>query len=346
MLASVRCADDIGAFYHMHDLRHFIDAVESIIARHELTSGQYARWTHPGKDHAANPYGCADAANLLYTIGRFPGDAAERAAWVQALQAMQASDSGLWHESTHHTIHTTAHCIAALELFDALPRHPLNDLQGVREPNALRQFLDQLAWKDGPWGASHEGAGLFAALMIAGDADEAFTSAYFEWLWNEADPDTGFWRRGNIGPVASHGNSVFPHLAGSFHYLFNLEAARQPLRYPEAMIDTCLQLRETNDYPSLGQSVAFAEIDWVYCLTRARRQCGHRFAECQQALEDFAAGYIEQLLARDPETDERLDDLHALFGALCCLAELQSALPGQIKTERPLKLVLDRRPFI
>ena len=41
-----------------------------------------------------------------------------------------------------------------------------------------------------------------------------------------------------------------------------------------------------------------------------------------------------------------LNDLHALFGALCCLADLQTALPGLIRTERPPKLVLDRRPFI
>ena len=46
------------------------------------------------------------------------------------------------------------------------------------------------------------------------------------------------------------------------------------------------------------------------------------------------------------ETDDGLDDLHALFGTLCALAELQQALPGEIRTARPLRLVLDRRPFI
>ena len=41
-----------------------------------------------------------------------------------------------------------------------------------------------------------------------------------------------------------------------------------------------------------------------------------------------------------------LIDLHMLFGSVCALAELQSALPGMIITEKPLRLVLDRRPFI
>ena len=40
------------------------------------------------------------------------------------------------------------------------------------------------------------------------------------------------------------------------------------------------------------------------------------------------------------------NDLHSVFGTVCCLAELQRALRGSIITEKPLKLVLDRRPFI
>ena len=60
----------------------------------------------------------------------------------------------------------------------------------------------------------------------------------------------------------------------------------------------------------------------------------------------FTDQYVPFLLGLNPNSDEGLNDLHLLFGAMCCLAELQTALPGQLKTERPLKLVLDRRPFI
>ena len=41
-------------------------------------------------DLGENPYGCADAANILYTVGRFPGDARERqasaAAWPMPVE--------------------------------------------------------------------------------------------------------------------------------------------------------------------------------------------------------------------------------------------------------------------
>ena len=87
-------------------------------------------------------------------------------------------------------------------------------------------------------------------------------------------------------------------------------------------------------------------IDWVYCVTRVLRQCNHRFEECVEAVTDFADKNLHYLMGLDPETDAGMDDLHMLFGAVCCIAELQRFLPGSVITEKPLKLVLDRRPFI
>jgi hypothetical protein len=210
----------------------------------------------------------------------------------------------------------------------------------------MEHFLNELDWTRNPWSASHKGAGLYAALVLSGAAEERWQRAYFAWLWDQADPETGFFRKGCIAPLASGGvTSLFPHLAGTFHYLFNLQYARQPLRYPEALVNTCLEIYDQRAFP-LGQSVGFAEIDWVYCLNRAVRQSGHRFQEVQVRLKEFAGRYVDYLLSLDPLTDLSLDDLHALFGAMCCLAELQQALPGLIQTEKPLRLVLDRRPFI
>ncbi len=40
------------------------------------------------------------------------------------------------------------------------------------------------------------------------------------------------------------------------------------------------------------------------------------------------------------------NDLHLLFSVTCCLAELQAALPDCLPSTKPLRLVLDRRPFI
>ena len=87
-------------------------------------------------------------------------------------------------------------------------------------------------------------------------------------------------------------------------------------------------------------------MDWVFCLTRAQRQTPHRFYEVRERLEDFAERYLDFWLNVDWEHNESINDLHMLFGGVCGLAELQQTLRGKLVSDVPLKLVLDRRPFI
>ena len=56
--------------------------------------------------------------------------------------------------------------------------------------------------------------------------------------------------------------------------------------------------------------------------------------------------YTDFLGSIDVKTHDGFNDLHMLFGTTCALAELQQALPGEMAVKKPLKLVLDRRPFI
>ena len=330
------------------DLRAFIGHAEAIVATHALGIGDYRRWNVQSsgapRDLGRNPYGCADAANILYTIGRFPRAPAERAVWMAVLRSLQGDD-GMFAEPTHHPIHTTAHCLAALELFDAGPARPLAGLKQYRDGPAMRDFLTALDWAGDPWRASHQGAGLFAALVLAEEADAGWQDAYFDWLWDWADGRTGFFGR-NPQPVTQSGcASMVPHMAGTFHYFFNMQSARRPFRYPERVIESCLDMLAEAGFP-LGERVGFAEIDWLFCVNRALRQCGHRFADAKAGIELLGRRLVDYLLALDPRDDDGLNDLHALFGTLCALAELQQAIPGLVRADRPLKLVLDRRPFI
>ena len=106
--------------------------IADIVASHALGGGKYARWLWQDekgtRELGSNEYGCADAANILYTIGQFPTGQA-REDMLAALLALQDPATGLFEERTHHTIHTTAHCTAAIELFDARPLYPLTALK-------------------------------------------------------------------------------------------------------------------------------------------------------------------------------------------------------------------------
>ena len=63
-----------------------LDNIEAVVHRHELADGGYARYLWQDKagsrEMGLNAYGCADAANILYTLNRFHRDPAKRAACI------------------------------------------------------------------------------------------------------------------------------------------------------------------------------------------------------------------------------------------------------------------------
>lgn len=333
------------------NIDRLIEKIRRTVESHRLEEGVYARWIWQNeagnRELGINEYGCADAANILYSIGDFPQEPEKRAAWVKALKGMQEPETGLYHEATHHTIHTTAHCLAALELFDAQPDHRLSAYDQYMEKDALEAFLAGLDWtkaERSPWSESHKGAGLYAALVITRSAPLEWQKWYFDWLRDNCDPVYGMSSKGTV----DNGNAeLYEHMCGWFHYMFNHNYAHMPFPYPEKLIDSCLDMYRKKELgPRFGEMVGFKEIDWVFCVNRACRQTGYRFMECREAMEDFANGYIAYLDNLDWEKDDEFNDLHMLFGAVCAIAELQMALPGKLVSTVPLKLVLDRRPFI
>lgn len=323
-----------------------IEKILGIVDSHRLAEGTYSRYLWQNKEGSrkmgVNEYGCADAANILYTLGHFERDPHRRAEWVRVLQGMQSPETGLFHEETHHTIHTTAHCLAALELFDALPLYPLTALKPYLDTERMHDLLWNLDWENSPWNNSHQGAGLYAAMVNSRTATLDWQRDYFGYLRAHADPNTG------LGLAGRHGQAPLCHqLYGWFHYLFNHEYAHQAFPYPERLIDTCIDLYKNRQLTDVfAREIGFMEIDWVFAINRASRQTAHRFDEVKSLLADFANDFIPWMDSLDPATNDAMNDLHMLFGAVCALSEIQLALPGVIESSIPLKNVLDRRPFI
>ena len=109
----------------MKNIDSLIEKIYRSVEKHYLGNGAYKRFLLQDEKNTRsmdiNEYGCADAINILYSINRLP-KGEEREKCIRALQGLQKKDSGLFEEKTHHFIPTTAHCIAALEIFDAEAR--------------------------------------------------------------------------------------------------------------------------------------------------------------------------------------------------------------------------------
>jgi len=328
------------------NLNPIIENIVNVVESHKIDIGKYSRWIWQNeemdRDLGVTAFGCADAANILYTINRFPKKTNERAKWIEALQNIQDEKTGMFYEDTHLRTHVTAHCTAALELFDALPRYPFKDIEKYTDPVAMCELMEGLSWSDAR-GPGHIAPPIYSAFVITNRVDNMWVKTYFEWLDKNNDPEVGLWRKGTYPTQGS----ICSHMGDGFHFLFTYEHAKLPYPNVEKLIDTCLLMyQEGNVYPKFGEQFHFIEMDWVFCLNRASRQTKHRFDEIKKTLIDFAKGYVKWLNSVDWECDDGANDLHMLFGTLCCLAELQLALPGVIHTDVPLRMVLDRRPFI
>ena len=330
----------------MYDLRPFIKDVQKIVARHNLGEpGRYARFVTQNREGNRSlgcvPYGCANAANILYTINELPADPAERQAFIHVLQGLQNPETGIFEDADNFPTHSTAFVSGALALFDAKPLHPVSAFSGYTTKEGLFQFLDGIDWAKQPWLGAHLGSGIYGSMILTGTVADQWEDDYFEWMDSNADPKTGLWKKD-----ALEGAEPFAYLASTFHYIFNYEYAKRALPYPKALLDTCIQAYRNGVCPDFSTTAGWSDIDYTYMLVTAQKRAGIRFEETQEIVREIADGLILQLLAMDPETSETLNDLHTLFAILCALAVLQDALPGYIRTSKPLQLVLDKRPFL
>ncbi len=330
----------------MYDLRPFIDQVEIIVRQHALGApGEYRRWLwqdqKEGRDLASSPYGCANAVNILYTIGRLPAEPEERAAFVSVLQSYQDPESGLFSYPGNYESHTTAFLAGALDLLDARPLYRAVGFEKYYSREALFAFLDQIDWQEAPWLGAHLGAGIYGSMVMTDTADDVWEDYYFAWLDSNADPLTGLWKKGETRKAP-----LFHYLAAAFHYVFNCEYARRAIPYPKELLNTCIQAYEDGECGDFATSMGWSDIDYTYLLAHVQRRAGERYEETQSILRKIAEGLIGQLLAADVARSEQLNDLNTLFALVSALAVLQEALPGEIRTSKPLRLVLDKRPFV
>lgn len=330
----------------MYDLRLFMKEIEKIVERHNLGEpGKYARWitqdAKGSRDLGNAPYGVANAVNILYTIGALPSEEKQREAFINVLQNFQNPENGLFENPGNFATHTTAFVSGALNLLDAKPLYVAKEFEQYTSREALFAFMDAIDWAKDPWLGAHLGAGIYASVLLTETARDEWEDFYFEWLDLSADPDTGLWKKD-----ALEGAPLFHYLASTFHYVFNYEYAKRALPYPKELLDTCIKAYREGACMDFSKSVGWPDIDFAYLVARVQRRAGTRFEETQIILKEIADGLIGQLLQMDPETSETLNDLNTLFAIVCALAVLQDALPGYIRTSKPLKLVLDKRPFL
>jgi hypothetical protein len=194
--------------------------------RHRLTSAGAAAVAAPGADF----YTLADWAIVRTIMGedlrRLPDR--ERLPWLARMVAMQDPADGSFPQYTHHSrLHGNGTAIGGIGALGGCFRHPVRLYEPFADAARATTWLDGAIDWSKQWSASHLFWGGMHCLAMSGRADAAWADTVIGWLDREADPDTGWWRRGvahadrhqplggavHILPIYQHLGRRFPHLA-------------------------------------------------------------------------------------------------------------------------------------
>lgn len=325
-----------------YDLRGFVQWITGDFEPSVRLAGGAGRYAgHPGLTTPAL-YGIADMADVLYTIGALHPTAAERAEWKSAFELFQNHDTGwfLAPGSGLATQHNTAFALAAMQLLDLSPRYPVK--MEAKYSN-IRAYLESLNWRTGVYSGSHQGAGVGSIYtLVPALRSPGWFAEYFSTCDSLFDASNGLMGRGK--PAKGDIDQV----GGTFHYSFIYEYFNRQMPYPEQRIDTVLGLQRPDGYWN-PRNPLWMTLDAIYLMTRTLRYCPHRFADVQTSVRKIM-GVLQQAFY-SPEGRKKMfakgQAVHSLTAAISIAAEAQQFLGArEVITNWPLKLVLDRRPFI
>jgi hypothetical protein len=325
-----------------HDLRPLINWITTSFEREVrvgASAGCYARRRSESFPHL---YGITDMACVFYALGYWPPEPRARTEWCEQLQSLQEPDTGYCRAipADHGVLHNTAFTLGAMSLLAYAPQHPLRFTAEYADPAALRAWFEGLDWHDHVYRDSHDGAGLASAVtLVPGTLPPEWMEAYFTLTDSCFDPANGLMGKGK----PPHGD--YDQIGGTFHYAFLYQYYHRPMPFPEARLDAVLGLQlETGGWDPANPW--WLTLDALYLLTRTARQTTHRRADVVRAAHRVLAQAYDRVTAaafRDaPEATP-----HTLTAVTATFAELQQFLGAEhVVTDRPLRLVLDQRPFI
>jgi hypothetical protein len=326
--------------FDLREFVHWITAEYEPSIRLQGGAGRYPR--QPGQTSPAL-YGVSDMACSLYTIGALHPSAKERSEWAAAFALFQNPSTGWFLEKDPKTLspqHNTAFALGAMQLLDLDSPVPV-----VMEAQYadIRSYLNSLNWRTGVYQESHKGAGIGSiyALVPALHSTKWFAE-YFATCDALFDPNNGMMGK----EKASTGD--IDQIGGTFHYSFLYQYFNRHMPYPEKRIDAILGLQRPDGYWS-GENHLWMTLDAIYLMTRSLRYAPHRYDDVCTSVRR-----IMKVLQQDVYSAEGRKKafsanggVHSLTAATNIAAEAQQFLGSkEVITDWPLKLVLDRRPFI
>lgn len=227
----------------------------------------------PRRGAAPDFYASADWAIIRTIWGedlRQTLPTAQREQWIAHLAAQVTPGDGSFTPLVGHSkLHANGTAIGAFGALGGRLPAPVRLYEPFADPARVGSWLENaIDWR-AQWSASHLFWGGMHCFALSSGATPAWRAAVFTWLDAEADPQTGWWRRGT---ECADRNQP---LGGAAHILPIYQHLGRRFPYPERLIDSVLALQLTNG-AWLGECTwqtipgcTYLDLDALYALDLA-----------------------------------------------------------------------------
>ncbi len=313
-------------------------------------AGQYGGYVG---DHEPNLYGTADMACILYTLGALDPSERQRTEWLRRLQSFQDPCSGYFVSRTARLgkVHNTAFALGAMRLFDKAltvgkwPAHPLRFASAYRTPGEMESYVRTLDWHSAVYPAGEDVVGLASAFF---NVRGTVKPSWFRWLLDFFDAHLFDSTSGMVGRCKPPSGDL-DQIGGTFHFAFLWRQFKRAMPFPRQRVDAILALQRPNGLWS-EDNPWWLTLDALYMLVDVALQSTYRQSDVRRAVETSVALCYERAMDRSGREESFCSPelgVHTLTGAVSLFAVAQGFLGTDvIVSKKPLRLVLDKRPYI
>ena len=257
----------------------------------------------------------------------------QRRQWIAHINSFAHEDGTYTRDRRHSLEHGNGMVIGALAVLGGRQEHPVSLYESFDEEHEIAPWLERIRW-DRQWSASHLFWGGMHCYSMSRRCTDAWRTLVFQWLDDNLDPATGWWRKGV--PQAGLPIEV---LGGAAHIWPIYQHHSRPFPYPERVIDSILAMQRA-DGAWLGFS-NYMDLDALYGLAYMRT-CAPNYRA-----EDIAAAarrHGRLVMARYPAFLPGAPDVHTVLALIGTLALLQELAPESFRdTVRWSDIFSDRR---
>lgn len=273
------------------DLREVRRKINALFEQFRIKEDLYGVYSTGLQTQETDLYASCDVAITRHIMGEKLTEtlsSKQKKEWVAYINSYQEPEDGSYTERFNHSkLHANGMTIGALGVLGGRQKYPVKLYEAFNTIEKVGPWLEEINWQK-QWSASHLFWGGIHCYSLSKECDKAWLDYVFNWLNQNLDENTGWWRK-NTQYTDRH-----QPLGGSVHIIPIYQHHNRVFPYPKQVIDSVLALQLSNGqwldrakgYPHL---MHYLELDALYALDYMETLApGYRKNDIMSAVNKYA----------------------------------------------------------